>query len=774
MHKYGEQLLRQTLCLIALCLSGLSLAAADPVYRIGVLANRGPDAAVAEWSAHVDYLNRKLDPLKFELVPLSFHDLSAAAQQRRVQFVITNPGHYIEIAFSGSVNRIATRQMLGPAGPLASFGGVVIARAARADLNTYADLRGKSLLIPDRSSLGGWQVHVGEAMEEGIDLRTGTTSIKEVGTHDDVVFGILAGQADAGLVRTSLLESMAAEGRILLDDFRVVNLRRELDFPYRLSTRLYPEWPIARVEGTPEEVTRKLLIALLGMAPGDPAARAAGLNGWTVPLNYQPVNDLFYRTRQGPYEHLPITGRDVVERYGLHLAVAIGLIMLIIGLALATSITANRALRRARDGLAEREEQFRSLVTNIPGVVYRCAPDQDWTIYYVSEHIRDLSGYPASDFIERRRSYASIIHPDDMARVDQEVNAQVAAGLPFVLEYRIVDAGGGIRWILEHGRAHYGPDRAAQWLDGVFLDISTIKQAEVKLRQASAVFQHTAEGIIVTDVQRHILTVNPAFVGITGYKEAELIGHSPAVLRSGRHDAAFFAAMWREIEQRGSWQGEIWNRRKNGEVYPSWQTISALRDANDQVVGYISLYSDITSLKQSEERLQWLAYHDPLTGLANRVLFEERLRHAIRQALRHKEQLAVLYFDLDGFKTINDNLGHQVGDELLEALAQRLESRLRKSDTLSRRGGDEFTVLLENLNGTEEAVAMANEILRQMVKPFALPSGHQVNTSCSLGISLFPDDSENIEELIRCADIAMYRAKQDGGNCYRLFSPERN
>ncbi|MFA5083619.1 MAG: PhnD/SsuA/transferrin family substrate-binding protein, partial [Hydrogenophilaceae bacterium] len=545
MQGYGERLIRQAQGLVALCLFSAGLAAADPVYRIGVLANRGTEAAIAEWSAHVDYLNRRLAPLRFELAPLSFHDLSVAAQQRRVQFVITNPGHYAEMAFTGSINRIATRQMLGPAGILDRFGGVVIGRASRTDLNTYADLRGKRLLIPDSSSLGGWQVHVGAALAEGIELRTDTASIKEVGTHDEVVFGILAGRADAGLVRTGLLESMAAEGRILLDDFRVINLRHEPDFPYRLSTRLYPEWPIARVEGTPEEVTRQVLIALLNMAQDDPAARAAGLDGWTVPLNYQPVNDLLYRTRQGPYEHLPITGRDVVERYGLHLAVAIGLIMLLIGLALANSITINRTLRRTRDGLAEREEQFRSLVTNIPGVVYRCAPDQDWTVHYISEHIRDLSGYPASDFIERRRSYASIIHPDDVARVDQEVNDQVAAGHPFVLEYRIVGADGQTRWILEHGRAHYGPDGTAQWLDGIFLDISPIKQAEAKLRQASAVFQHTAEGIIVTDAQRRILTVNPAFVGIAGYNEAELIGHTPAILRSGRHDAAFFAAMWR-------------------------------------------------------------------------------------------------------------------------------------------------------------------------------------------------------------------------------------
>jgi diguanylate cyclase (GGDEF)-like protein len=188
------------------------------------------------------------------------------------------------------------------------------------------------------------------------------------------------------------------------------------------------------------------------------------------------------------------------------------------------------------------------------------------------------------------------------------------------------------------------------------------------------------------------------------------------------------------------------------------------------VTGYISLCLDITHSKQSAERLQWLAYHDPLTGLANRLLFDERLGHAIRLALRHQERLAVLYFDLDGFKAVNDSLGHQIGDQLLEAIGRRLSARLRKSDTLSRRGGDEFTVLVENLGGLDEAVAIAEDIRRQMNKPFVLPSGREVTSGCSIGISLFPDDSEDVEELIRCADIAMYRAKDAGGNRYRIFS----
>jgi diguanylate cyclase (GGDEF)-like protein/PAS domain S-box-containing protein len=769
-----ERYARRLTGLLVLWLLCAGLAAAAEVYRIGVLAYRGQEAAVAEWSGHVDYLNQRLTPLRFELVPLPWQGLSEAVRQRRIQFVITNPGHYTEMAIEGTANRIATRLLTGPSGALDRFGGVAITRAERTGIHDYADLRGQRLLIPDRSSLGGWQVHLGEALAQGVDLRTEAAAIEETHNHETVVFGIQSGRADVGFVRTDLLEHMAAEGRIRLDDFRVVNPRREPGFPYRLSTHLYPEWPIARVEGTPEAVTRRVIVALFGITPDLPAAQAANLRGWTVPLSYQSINDLFYRARLGPYQHMPITARDVYARYGPRLLVAGGAILLVIALALVVAVVANRRLHRAQGKLARREEEIRTLVTNIPGAVYRCALDQDWTVQYISEHIREISGYPASDFIEHKRAYASIIHPEDVDLVERGVHASVAAGRPFVLDYRIVKANGQVRWIREHGRAHYGLDRKPEWLDGIFFDITAAKQAETKLRQAATMFEYTKEGIVVTDAQPRILAANPAFVALSGYQEDELLGQNPGILGSGRHDAGFFAAMWRDLEQGGHWQGEIWNRRKNGEVYLSWQTVNTLRDEQGRVTGYLSLCSDITHAKQSEERLQWLAYHDPLTGLANRLLFEERLGHAIRQAVRHQERMAVLYFDLDGFKAINDRLGHQVGDQLLEAIGRRLNGRLRKSDTLSRRGGDEFTVLVENLGDLAEIQAIAEDILRQMAKPFALPSGHEINTGCSIGIALFPDDSEEAQELVRCADLAMYRAKHDGGNRYHLFSADRS
>jgi diguanylate cyclase (GGDEF)-like protein len=232
--------------------------------------------------------------------------------------------------------------------------------------------------------------------------------------------------------------------------------------------------------------------------------------------------------------------------------------------------------------------------------------------------------------------------------------------------------------------------------------------------------------------------------------------------------------MFRQLQETGKWQGEIWNRRKSGEIYPVWQCISTTTDAAGQVSGYISLFSDITHLKQSEAQLIHLAYHDPLTGLPNRLLFDERLGHAIEQARRREEKLAVLFFDLDNFKPVNDQLGHQMGDELLESVARRLSARLRRSDTLSRRGGDEFTVLVENIEGLLDAIEIAVDINQQLHLPFRLSNQQEVISACSVGIALYPDHGQTAEDLLKHADAAMYAAKQGGRGRHCVYAPERD
>lgn len=429
-------------------------------------------------------------------------------------------------------------------------------------------------------------------------------------------------------------------------------------------------------------------------------------------------------------------------------------------------------LRLVQEALAVSEEEFRSLVTNIPGVVYRCALDQTWTVDFISPLIETLSGYPADAFIQGGKGLASLIHPEERERIQRDIGEQLRERGSFVTEFRILDQAGAAHWVLASGRA-LGPVRQRpDHLIGVLFDVTSIKAAEERLRQTAIVFDNTTEGIMITDADDHIVAVNQAFTEITGYTADEVLGRNPRLLSSGRQDEAFYKDMWESLKRTGHWRGEIWNRHKNGQIFPVLQTISVVQDETGRTTGHVSMFSDITHIKQTEARLEKLAYHDALTGLPNRLLFDERLAHAIQQAARHGERLAVLYFDLDRFKQLNDTLGHQAGDALLEAIAARLGQRLRKSDTLSRRGGDEFTLLLENLRRPEQAANVARDILRQLGKPFPLPTGDTVQSGTSIGISLFPDDGVDAHQLVERADAAMYEAKQSGGNQYRFYTPE--
>ena len=294
-------------------------------------------------------------------------------------------------------------------------------------------------------------------------------------------------------------------------------------------------------------------------------------------------------------------------------------------------------------------------------------------------------------------------------------------------------------------------------------DITERQQMQHKLALAATVFENTAEGVLITDTEQRITAVNRAFSEITGFSEQEALGNTPRMLASGQHDSAFYIALWHRLAADGHWQGEICNRRKNGELYPSWLTISSVRNSERVITHFVAVFADISSLKHAQARLDYQAHHDPLTGLPNRLLFESRLHNALAKHEEASSQGAVLFLDLDRFKHINDSLGHPVGDLLLKGIAQRLKEQVRDIDTVARLGGDEFIILLPGLSHASDAEHIAAKVLACFTAPFQAGE-HEFFTSASIGTSLYPQDGTDVATLVKNADAAMYRSKAKGRN----------
>ena len=294
------------------------------------------------------------------------------------------------------------------------------------------------------------------------------------------------------------------------------------------------------------------------------------------------------------------------------------------------------------------------------------------------------------------------------------------------------------------------------------------REAEAATLLAAGLFQNTLEGILVTDPVGTILSVNPAFSAITGYGAQDAVGQTPRLLKSDHHDRAFYQAMWRRLLEDGTWCGEVWNRRKDGEAFLEWLSITALRNPAGIIEKYVGVFSDVTENRRKDDQIKRQAYHDALTGLPNRLLLQDRLAQALKRARCLRTQAALIFIDLDRFKIVNDSLGHEAGDALLTIAAAALQSCLRRTDTVARLGGDEFVVVLPDVCSLGEVAELAAAIVTCLALPMALKD-RQVHLSASLGIALFPDDGEDVGTLMRSADTAMYRAKSAGRNTFRFF-----
>ncbi|HLF98072.1 MAG TPA: EAL domain-containing protein, partial [Methylococcaceae bacterium] len=440
------------------------------------------------------------------------------------------------------------------------------------------------------------------------------------------------------------------------------------------------------------------------------------------------------------------------------------LVLTVTGIALALSF---HVRKQAEDSQRIIEERLR--VSQCYGGVGVWENDLVSNRQYWSEAVTTILGFPQAGQLAWE-SFIAAVHPDDRRLVTEAHRAHIEDGRPYDVDYRIVDRDGKTRWMRSAGRAERDADGKPVRMRGIVQDITSRKQAEESLRLATLAYDNSSEAMVVTDAGGTILTVNPAFTRTTGYAAEEAIGQNPRILSSGRHDGGFYRAMWESINTSGRWQGEIWNRRKDGEIYIEQLSINTIFNEDGAPWRRVAQFLDITQKKASEEQLWKQANFDNLTGLPNRRMFHDRLEQEIKKSHRANLPLGLLFLDLDRFKEVNDTLGHEAGDLLLQHAAQRLVGCVRDTDTVARLGGDEFTIILGELDSPENLERIARSILDGLAEPFHL-GGELAFVSASIGITLYPADASDVEQLVKNADQAMYAAKHQGRNRYSYFTP---
>ncbi|HEY8037184.1 MAG TPA: EAL domain-containing protein [Methylobacter sp.] len=423
--------------------------------------------------------------------------------------------------------------------------------------------------------------------------------------------------------------------------------------------------------------------------------------------------------------------------------------------------------KRATSLLLESEARFRTMADNAPVLIWISRPDKFF--HYFNKGWLEFTGRTMEQ--EIGNGWIANVHPEDFQCCFESYVTCFDARQEFTVEYRLRRFDGEYRWLLDHGVPLYDEQDTFLGYIGSCIDITQRKLAETDLRIASTAFE-SQEAMAITDKDQVILRVNQAFVRVTGYSVEEAVGKTPSLLKSGRQSTEFYRAMWESLARDGHWQGEIWNRRKNGEVHPEWLNITVVTDESGKVTNYLASFYDISERKTAENEIQNLAFYDPLTQLPNRRLLQERLKHGIDMERRDGKQLALLMLDLDRFKAVNDSLGHQAGDELLQQVAERITTRLREVDMVARLGGDEFIVLLEDITHPDDAARVAEEIIADLSKPFRLIQNDDVRIGASIGISLYPQHGDNTAMLLDHADTALYHAKDQGRGCFAYFSED--
>lgn len=738
------------------CLTSMFVSARETL-AFGVFAYR-PDNIIRErYEPLVRYLSDEIG-VDVELEVLNQQDMSLAVAANRLDFFLTNPSHFLLIRSERSLTGVlATLVRQSGETSTASLGGVIFTAAGREDIDGLEDLRDKSIASPGVHFLGGFQTQVLELLDAGVDIRR-KNRVRFVDTHDRVVRSVLSGKSDVGFIRTAILEEMAQADADLFSQVKVLNRQALAGFPYVVSTRLYPEWPLVALPHVNERDVRRVASALFAIEPEDEAAMAAGITGFSPPADYQSVEYLARTLRVPPYDQMPrVNWVDVLNQYRVWVLI----ILVLVALLFASSLWLGRSKRQ----LAAQQSRLKQLIRDWPQPALLI---QDDIFVNTNRAAVDLLRYAsnASLYGKSLVAFSPELQPDgQLSRHKMEqILVRVRSGLVERCEWMLHRSDGTEVWAdmtlaPVDGEGENGPVILCS-----LYDITRRKQAEQRQRLAASVFDHAREAIFITDSHGIVIDANDAYLEITGRPQTRAIGRLPP-LPMDEGSGIFSSA-----RTHGFWSGEFSCNHHNGESLVLAVTISSVRGDHGEVSHFVGIFSDITRLKEQETRLRVMAHYDSLTGLPNRVLFSDRLQQAMALSRRQGSKLTVVYIDLDEFKPVNDAFGHDAGDQLLIEIASRMRAVLREEDTLARLGGDEFAAIVINVQDEASLQGLLLRLLGRVADPVRV-ARHTVEVSASIGYTLYPQAKQlDGDQLLRQADQAMYEAKHRGRNRYVRFS----
>jgi len=930
-----------------LCFGNAQADHAKTSLNLAVFAHSNTETTLARYQPLADYLSENLPNHTIKLYAMGDSALRTVVQHNQIDLVLANPSLYQIIRHENALNNaIATMQTAYQGKRLNSFGGVIFSLATREDIQTLNDLAKQTIAIPSFRSSGAFSMPMAEIAKH-TELRQTDLNFLTIHDNERVIKAVLSKKADVGFVRTGILEQWIKEGKLSGSEIKIIHARNLFNYPFKLSTTLYPEWPFVVLSHIDEATTKQVALALYNLPADHPAAIAAQIAGFIPPLDYLPYEKILRDLQIEPY-HIPpqFSLKQFWQQYTADILL-IGILIIILAISLLRALYLHQRLsnsmqlvQRHEKVLSEKaaldeillalplqaskldEEAFiqnaldeiESHITSQIGFVYLVNHSSQTfeLITHSSQTLRNqrqqniVSHYRFADagiekqvletekpiiinqvsqtpneigllnkmhqlnrllivpvmgkdrvemlfalankpsdytqenvhalqllanevwrliqqqhanqkIIKQQHQYERLVdeigenyclyslnaqgiitYISDSAvgifeiPVDQILNkpwhsviqclpedqATVEANIQNLLQKRQVKNEFSFRFNSPSAKRktlkliqHATLDKAGRLIsiDGLIENITEQTETENELRQAASVFTHAQEAILITDPNGVILNVNQAFEQITGYKKTEALGNTPKLLNSGKQDKSFYEKMWRQLIEEGRWSGEIWNKRKDGRIYPEKLTISAIYNQDDTIKNYIALFSDITVEKEQRSQLELIAHYDMLTGLPNRLLFADRLNQAIASAKRHDTSIAVLFIDLDGFKAVNDQHGHQAGDYLLKTIAQRFRSAIRDEDSISRYGGDEFVAVILNADQLKTLTPLLQRFLDHANQPIVY-NDMTFSVSASIGVTFFhPHQDMDAEQVIRQADQAMYQAKMRGKNQTYVF-----